>query len=69
MTGIFVGDQRGRFNAFSQFAYHATLADGREGVFLFTPEVRWRRNFNGSWDQATNWTASIPPGDAARRDH
>jgi hypothetical protein len=52
----------GTFNSFSQYVFRALLADGREGVFLFTPEVRWRRNVGGSWDQATNWTASIPPG-------
>lgn len=49
-------------NAFSQVAYHVTLADGRDGVFRFTPEVRWRRNVNGQWNTASNWTLSIAPG-------
>jgi hypothetical protein len=52
---------RTSFNSFGQVAYAAALTDGRQGVFVFTPEVRWRRSFSGAWDTASNWTVSIPP--------
>lgn len=50
------------FNDKAQLAYSATLADGRSGVFLFTPTLHWRRN-NGSWEDAANWTLGVNPTD------
>jgi hypothetical protein len=52
---------RSSLNSFSQLSFRAELADGRRGIFLFTPEVRWRRSFGGEWDAAENWTLSMPP--------
>jgi hypothetical protein len=55
------GRPRG-LNDYAQLTYHAGFTDGSEGVFLFTPDVRWRRTFSSNWDFAGNWTLSIPPG-------
>jgi hypothetical protein len=49
------------FNDYGQIAYQATLADGRSGVFLFTPELHWRSVAGGSWDSAANWTVGLNP--------
>jgi hypothetical protein len=55
--------ERMGLNDFSQVAYQAVLADGREVIALFTPDVRWREDIGGSWDNAANWTLSIPPAE------
>jgi len=49
-------------NEAGQLAYTTTFVDGSSGAFLFTPELRWRRSFGGSWDSAVNWTVSLHPG-------
>jgi hypothetical protein len=51
------------FNDKAQLAYTATLADGRSGIFLFTPALRWRSTTGGSWADAANWTLSLNPAD------
>lgn len=53
----------GSFNDKAQLAYQATLADGRSGVFLFTPTLHWRSSTSGSWEDATHWTLSVNPAD------
>jgi hypothetical protein len=56
------GGSGGRaLNEFAQLAYHASFTDGSRGVFLYTPDVRWRRSYGSGWDYAGNWTISIPP--------
>jgi hypothetical protein len=50
-------------NALGQVAYNARLADGRDGVFLFTLEdIRLRKTGNLAWDDNANWTVSTRPG-------
>ncbi|MFY8086024.1 MAG: DUF7453 family protein, partial [Rubrivivax sp.] len=51
------------FNDKAQLAYVATLADGRSGVFLFTPTLHWRSTTSGSWEDAANWTLGMNPAD------
>ena len=51
------------FNDKAQLAYQATLADGRSGVFLFTPTLHWRNSSGGSWDTAAHWTLGVNPTD------
>ncbi|MBL8277182.1 MAG: PEP-CTERM sorting domain-containing protein [Pelomonas sp.] len=51
------------FNDKAQVAYTATLADGRSGVFIFTPTLHWRSNASGSWDSAAHWTLGVTPAD------
>ena len=49
-------------NNHGQVVYTANLIDGRQGIFLYTPEVRWRRSVGGQWGTASNWTLSLKPG-------
>jgi hypothetical protein len=51
------------FNDKAQLAYQATLADGRSGVFLFTPTLHWRSTTSGSWEDAARWTLGVNPAD------
>ncbi len=68
--GIFANprgsDGQGRsFNNFSQVTYHATFTNGDQGVFLFTPDLRWISPDSGHWDDAgadSNWTLGQAPG-------
>jgi hypothetical protein len=62
LVGLSV-DHGGRsvFNDLGQLAFAATLDNGQEGVFLFTPELHWRTAGSGNWDERTNWTVSIDP--------
>ena len=48
-------------NDSSQVAYQVTFDTGEQAVYLFTPDVRWRSNTSGDWDDHTNWTLSQPP--------
>ncbi len=48
-------------NDFGQVAFQAILVNGDQGVFLFTPELHYRRTFSSSWDSASNWTVGIKP--------
>jgi len=45
-----------------QVAYTALLADGREGLFLFTPDLHWRGG-DGLWDDHTHWTIGLEPAE------
>ncbi len=53
-------DCRNGMNQHSQVAYRAVLADGREALVLFTPELQWKGG-SGAWAVAVNWTLSIVP--------
>ena len=48
-------------NNYGQVAYNAVLADGRPGVFLFTPDLHYRSATSGNWDSPGNWTLSLRP--------
>jgi hypothetical protein len=63
-TGGYAGDfgLRKSFNDFGQVAFRAAAADGSQGIFLYTPELRWRAATSGTWDTAGNWTLSLKPG-------
>jgi len=52
---------RSGLNELGQVAYWAELYDGREGIFLFTPELHWRSTSGGSWDTSESWTVGIDP--------
>ena len=52
---------RSGLNEFAQVAYTATLQNGKEGVFLFTPELHWRTAGSGAWDDQANWTIGTDP--------
>jgi|GEM_PF-1883782 len=59
------GDADGRFsslNNFGQVSYLANFTNGDRGIFLFTPDLKYRRATSGNWDDADNWTLSIRPG-------
>jgi hypothetical protein len=63
-TGGYDGDAglRKSFNDFGQLAFRAAAANGSQGLFLYTPDLRWRTTASGSWDTAANWTVSLKPG-------
>lgn len=46
-----------------QLAYRATLADGREIVARFEPNVYWRNPGDGAWATPANWSLGIEPID------
>ncbi len=48
-------------NLHGQVLYWASLADGKQGVFLFTPELHWRGGTSGSFDSPSNWTLGLEP--------
>lgn len=50
------------FNNQGQLAYRASFSDGAQGVYLFTPELRWTRGTSSSWDVRSNWTIGQAPG-------
>lgn len=60
-TISYLGFDPKAFNNFAEIAFQAILADGKWGVFLFSPKVKWRRNENGSWENAARWTTSLLP--------
>jgi hypothetical protein len=49
-------------NNVGQVAYLASFTDGSNGVFVFTPALRWRESFSATWDSASHWTLGIAPG-------
>ncbi|MEX0886976.1 MAG: choice-of-anchor tandem repeat NxxGxxAF-containing protein [Phycisphaeraceae bacterium] len=52
-------------NDHGQVLFQATVSDGEgatQGLFLFTPELRWRAAGGGDWDASSNWTLSLAPG-------
>ncbi len=50
------------FNDFGQVAYRADLADGRQGVYLFTPTLEFAQIGSGEWGDVGNWSFGLPPG-------
>lgn len=50
------------FNDFGQVAYRANLLDGRQGVYVFTPDLEYRGGVSGSFDDASDWTVGLLPG-------
>ncbi len=62
----FVGgpDPGGRtgLNNQGQLAFSAFLTNGKNGAFLFTPNLYYRRTVSGAWDNSDNWTIGQPPG-------
>lgn len=61
VEGLAVISERG-INRHGQLAFHASLHNGRSGVFLYTLEdVRWRSHSSGAWDDNLNWTLSTTP--------
>jgi hypothetical protein len=55
------GGQRA-LNDFGQVAYQATMVNGTNAVFVFTPELHYRSALSGAWDTKANWTLSLQPG-------
>ncbi len=52
------------FNNASQVAYHATFTNGDQGIFLYTPDLRWIGPDSGHWDDSgadSNWTIGQAP--------
>jgi hypothetical protein len=60
-TISFFNLSRDSLNDYGQVAYQASLVNGNQGVFLFTPELHWRRNFSDYWDNRFNWTLGLGP--------
>jgi len=58
-------DCRNGLNRHAQVAYRAVLADGREALVLFTPELEWKGG-TGAWAIQANWTLSILPDELYR---
>src|SRR5262249_38836848 len=44
-----------------QVAYQATITDGTQGIFCYTPELRRREAFSGNWETAGSWTLGLKP--------
>jgi hypothetical protein len=53
--------RRTGLNNFGQVAYRATFTDTTEGIFLFTPELRFRQNTHDNWDDNSAWTLGLRP--------
>ena len=47
-------------NKFGQFAFIASR-NTREHIVLFTPDLHWRRDVSGPWDNNDNWTIGLSP--------
>jgi hypothetical protein len=43
------------FASFNEFTHMS------QGSVLYTPDLRWRRDTGGEWDNTDNWTLSLPP--------
>jgi hypothetical protein len=44
-----------------QVGFLARLANGREAIVRFTPDLHWRATTSGAWDTNSNWTVSLTP--------
>ena len=51
-----------QLNDFGQIAMHQLFASG-ELIETWTPQLHWRASTDGSWDDKSNWTLSLNPGD------
>ena len=49
-------------NDHGQVTYHAALADGRQAIYVYTPDLHWRQRSEGTWDTPWAWTLSLRPG-------
>jgi hypothetical protein len=49
-------------NELGQIAYRAALANGREIIQRWTPDLHYRSASSGNWDDNRNWTLSLNPG-------
>ena len=52
---------RAGLNNHGQVAFSARLQDGSEGVFLYTPDLKWRAAGDGDWDTDDDWTLGLTP--------
>lgn len=55
------GGRASTLNDFGQIAYQANFTDATSGIFLFTPELRWRIATSGNWDTSAGWSLGISP--------
>jgi hypothetical protein len=55
------GREASGLNDHGQVAYKVGMEDGRSGVFLFTPDLHWRGEAEGTWDDPANWTVGLRP--------
>ena len=53
--------QTNSLNSKGQIAYGIELADGRQMVRTWTPDLNWRSNANGNWSDGNNWTLGLNP--------
>jgi hypothetical protein len=64
-TVLHAGEEAGQtiLNDFGQVAFAAAFTDGSQGIFLFTPELKWRPAGSGAdeWDNRQKWTLSQVP--------
>jgi len=58
-----IGIDPNAFNDLSQVVYQAILPNNDMEIVLFAPRLSWRTSGDGTWDEATNWTASLVPAD------
>ena len=62
----FSGDADGKprvINDRGQVVFYADFTSGDSGVFLFTPDLHYRNDSSGQWDDHNNWTVGIQPSD------
>ena len=57
------GSEQIALNQKGQVAYDATLADGRNVVERWTPDLHWRSPSSGKWDTQGTWTLGLDPAD------
>ena len=60
-TIVSLGLSADGLNDLGQVAFTARLANGHEGVFLFTPTLGYRGNAGSRWDDPANWTLGLAP--------
>jgi hypothetical protein len=53
-------------NVHGQTAFRVTLADGRQALVRVTPDLYWRTDGNGNWDDNENWTVGLRPAEVHR---
>lgn len=55
------GNNRSSLNNLGQIGFRADFLAGGAGTFLYTPDLRWRRDQSGDWQMRDNWTLGLPP--------
>ncbi len=58
-----ISTQSSSLNEKNQLAYWASLANGGEGIAVFTPDLHWRAAGSGTWSTSSNWTLGLAPED------